>query len=47
MRRFIFINQLACILAGITLLATTALAQETITIAQNGVVEMGSLGHMG
>ena len=44
MRRLIFINQLACVLAGITLLASTALAQETITIVQNGVVEMGSSG---
>ena len=44
MLRFIYISQLACLLAGITLLATTVLAQETITIAQNGVVEMGSPG---
>lgn len=44
MRRFICINQLACILAGATLLAATTLAQETITVTQNGVVEMGSPG---
>jgi hypothetical protein len=44
MRCFIFINHLACILAGATLLAATTLAQETITITRNGVVEIGSLG---
>ena len=44
MRRFIFINQPVCLLAGLTLLASTALAQETITVAQNGVVEMGTPG---
>ncbi len=44
MRRFIFICQLACILSGVTLLAATTHAQETITITQNGVVEMGSPG---
>ena len=44
MRRLILINQLACVLAGATLLTSAALAQETITITQNGVVEMGSPG---
>lgn len=44
MRRFIFFNQLTCILSGVTLLAATTHAQETITITQNGVVEMGSPG---
>lgn len=44
MRRFIFIYQLAWILSGVTLLAATTHAQETITITQNGVVETGSPG---
>ena len=44
MRRLILISQLACMLAGATLLTSAALAQETITITQNGVVEMGSSG---
>ncbi len=44
MRRFILLSRPVCILAGATLLAATTLAQETITITQNGVVESGSPG---
>ncbi len=44
MRRFRLIKQLVCMLMGTVLLTFASLAQETITVTQNGVVEMGSLG---